>query len=100
MAYGLHSCIDGDLHLHSDDQGSDSCVVEGIWPPSTEYELCEWTKNWSTYTVTNARNAWYVHYSSSIRITDGDGNTIEHTLHSYPAIRCGNWDWPQSLTGS
>lgn len=95
MTYGLHSDIDGDLHLHSNDPNSDSWAVEAIWAPSTGYELCEWTKNWAAYGVPHARNAWYVHDASSIRVTDGDGNTTEHTLHSYPAIRAGNWDWPQ-----
>lgn len=95
MAYGLHSDIDGDLHLHSNDPDSDSWLVEAIWPPSTEFEVCEHTKNWSTYGVTHARNAWYVHLCSTIRITDGAGNTTEHTVHSYPAIRSGDWDWPQ-----
>lgn len=94
MAYGLHSDIDGDLHLHSNDPESDSWVVEAIWPNSTEYELCEHRRGWASYNVTHARNAWYVHLCSAIRITDAAGNIREHTVHAYPAIRSGYWDRP------
>lgn len=62
-----------ELHLHSDEPDSDSWVVEAIWPPSTEYERCDRTRNWSTYGVTDARNAWYVDGALTICITDGGG---------------------------
>ena len=93
MGYGLHSDIDGDLHLHSDEPGSDLWIVEAVWPPSTEYALCDRTRNWSTYGVTHARNAWYVDGASTIRITDNAGNSMEHTVHPYPSVRAGDWDW-------
>lgn len=94
MPYGLHSCVDGDLHLHSNDEDSDDWVVEAIWPGKTDYELCRHITNWSTYTVQHARNAWYVDGCSSFRITASDGNSVEHTIHQYPCIRSGNWSWP------
>lgn len=94
MAYGLHSCVDGDLHLHSNDAESDHWIVEAIWPNKTEYEPCEHETNWSTYTVNRARNAWYVNGCSSFRITTMDGRTVEHTIYEYPAIRSGDWTGP------
>lgn len=100
MPYGLHSCVDGDLHLHSEDPGSEHWVVEAIWPGSDDYKVCQLIENWVTYTVTEPQNAWYVDGCSSFRITTSDGRSTEHKLHAYPYIRSGDWNFPSDSAPS
>ena len=94
MAYGLHSCVDGDLHLHSEDAGSEHWVVEAIWPGSDSYEVRPLIRRWASYNVPDPQNAWYVDGCTSFRITTADGRVIEHALQPYPAIRSGDWSGP------
>lgn len=97
MTYRLNTDYDGDLCLHSDDVDSDLWVVEALWPRKDAFEPCDrHPGGYISVTGSSSRNGWYVDGCVKFRITDGAGNSKEHNMHSYPAIRSGEWDWPNT----